>query len=139
MYTTRSKTANHFSSLDAPQPQYKFIYNVECPKGQPSLVRKGSGQVNDTADDIIPLSVVDRAKVNNQKKNQKDTHVKKVYQSSRVLRSFSSRMLQSATASSGLRLDSPSARDPSLPAKIAYDPPGPYVSRFRVTSKTVPV
>jgi hypothetical protein len=35
----------------------EFISNVKCPN---SLVRNSSGQVNDTADDIVPFSVVNR-------------------------------------------------------------------------------
>ena len=57
----KEQNGHDSSGLDVSQPQCKFIYNVKCPKeGQPSLVRNSSGQVNDTADDIIPFPVVDR-------------------------------------------------------------------------------
>ena len=42
-------------------------------------------------------------------------------------------------ASSVLRLDFPNPFDPSLPAKMLYDLPGPYISRLAVTSNIVPV
>ena len=106
-----------------------------------SPVHDGSGQIDNAADDGIPFPNHRKRFIHvgkGERGGKRNTHVKKACQSSSVLRSLSSSVLQSATASSGFRLDIPSARDASLPANSAYDPPGPYVSRFRDTSNTVP-
>ena len=66
---TRHKQIVYYKEQNGQSPQCSgcitaavqvYIYNVECPKGQPSLVRNSSGQVNDTADNIIPFPVVER-------------------------------------------------------------------------------
>jgi hypothetical protein len=53
-----------------------YIYNVKCQKGQPSLVRNSSGQVNDTADDIISFPGVDREQKSTTNKEAKTPRIK---------------------------------------------------------------